>query len=61
MERAIEKQKDLFICFVDFEKAFDRIQHELMMERLIALGVDMADLLMLTDLGTERSSQNWRR
>ena len=24
MERRIEKQNDLFLCFVDFEKAFER-------------------------------------
>ena len=28
IERAIEKQKDLFMCFVDFEKAFDMVRHE---------------------------------
>ena len=38
MERAVEKQKDLFMCFVDFKKAFDRVKHGLMVERLS--GVD---------------------
>ena len=56
MERAIEKQKDLFICFVDFEKAFDRVRHEQMTERLMELGVDMADLRVLTDLYWEQKA-----
>ena len=43
MERAMEKQKDLFMCFVDFEKAFDRVQHGLIVESLRELGVDHAD------------------
>ena len=25
MEKSVEKQKDLFMCVVDFEKAFDRV------------------------------------
>ena len=43
-------EKDLFICFVDFEKAFDKVRHELMMERSTDLRVDVADLTVLTDL-----------
>ena len=39
MERAVEKQKDLFMCFLDFEKAFDRVKHGLLAERLRELGV----------------------
>ena len=27
MERAIEVKKDLYVCFVDYEKAFDRVRH----------------------------------
>ena len=27
MERAIEKQKDVFMCFIDYKKAFDRFKH----------------------------------
>ena len=41
MKRAVEKQNELFICFVDFEKAFDRIRHGLLMKCLIELRVDM--------------------
>ena len=28
IERVVEKQNDLYLCFVDFEKAFDTVQHE---------------------------------
>ena len=27
MEKVIEKQKDLYICFIDYVKAFDRVKH----------------------------------
>ena len=26
-KRAIEMQKDLFVCFIDYEKAFDNVTH----------------------------------
>ena len=50
MERAIEKQKDIYMCFIDFEKAFDTVRHELLMERLKSVGVDAADLRVLCNL-----------
>ena len=50
IERSIEKQKDLFMCFVDFEKAFDTVRHEVLVERLRMLGVDPADLRVMTNL-----------
>ena len=52
MERAVEKQKDLFMCFVDFENAFDRVKHGLIVERLREL--DLAGLRVLTDLYWEQ-------
>ena len=27
-ERAIEKQRDVYMCFIDYTKAFDRVQHD---------------------------------
>ena len=56
MERAVEKQKDLFMCFVDYEKVFDRVKHGLMTERLRELGIDLANLRVLTDLYWEQKA-----
>ena len=50
IERSIEKKKDLFWCFVDFEKAFDTVCHEVLVERLRTLGVDPADIRLMTYL-----------
>ena len=33
-EKAMEKQKDLHICFLDYTKAFDRVKHEKIIELL---------------------------
>ena len=37
MEKAIEKQKDLYICFIDYVKAFDRVKHEELIQVLSKL------------------------
>ena len=34
IERAVEKQTDLYLCFVDFENAFDTVKHEDMVRNL---------------------------
>ena len=38
-ERVIEKQRDLYVCFIDYEKAFDKVKHEVLMEILRDIGV----------------------
>ena len=49
IERAIEKQKELFMCFVDFEKAFDMVRHEVLMERLRSLRIEVAVLRLIAN------------
>ena len=39
-ERHLEVQKDVNICFLDYEKAFDRVRHEPLMQCLREIGVD---------------------
>ena len=56
MKTAIEKQKDLYICFVEYENAFDTVSHKQMIGRLSTLGVDQADLRLLTNLYWEQSA-----
>ena len=40
MEKAIEKQKDLYICFIDYVKAFDRVKHQELIKVLEQIGID---------------------
>ena len=47
MERIVEKQKDLYMCLVDFEKAIDMVRHKLLITRLVKLGVDAMYLRLL--------------
>ena len=54
MERLIEKQQDIYMCFVDFEKAFDTVRHEELVNTLVRYGVDGADLRVLKELYWEQ-------
>ena len=40
IERAIDIQKVLYLCFIIFQKAFDTVKHERMMEMLQDTGLD---------------------
>ena len=40
MEKAIEKQKDLCICFIDYVIAFDRVKHQELIKVLEQIDTD---------------------
>jgi hypothetical protein len=49
-ERSLEHGNDVYICFVDFEKAFDRVNWIKMMDVLKQLQVDWKDRRLIYDL-----------
>ena len=49
-QRSIEMQKDIYMCFVDYTKAFDRIEHNEMMHFLDDLSLDDKDLRLIQTL-----------
>ena len=44
IERYLEKQKDVYICFIDYEKASDRVNYEKLIEKLKLAGMDGKDV-----------------
>ena len=55
-ERTIAMQKDVYICFIDYTKAFDRVNHTKMIECLSVIGVDDKDLQIITKLYWEQTA-----
>ena len=53
-ERSIEMQTDLHIAFIDYEKAFDRVKHETLMNDLKMIEIDDKDLHLLNNLYKEQ-------
>ena len=49
-ERSLEFGNEVYICFVDFEKAFDRVDWIKMMEVLESVGVDWRDRRLIYQL-----------
>ena len=49
-EKCLEKGKDLFVCFIDYAKAFDRVQHQKTFECLRNTRMDSKDLRVITNL-----------
>ena len=39
-KRSIEMQKDMYLCFIDYEKAFDRVKHDDLIEISKGTGMD---------------------
>ena len=49
-EKLLDRGKEVFICFVDYEKAFDRVNWGKMMDTLKKLGVDWRERRLIWEL-----------
>ncbi|GFO02441.1 endonuclease-reverse transcriptase [Plakobranchus ocellatus] len=47
IERALEVQKDVYLCFIDYTKAFDRVRHDEIITELKQLNIDGKDLRII--------------
>ena len=54
-ERRLQHGKDIFVCFVDYEKAFDRVNWSKLMKILEQIGVDEKDRQLIRHLYLRQS------
>ena len=50
IKRCIKKQKDIYMCFVHFEKTFDTVKYNCLIESLKNYGVNSKDIRVMTKL-----------
>src|SRR5215469_13529473 len=49
-EKSLKVNQDLYLCFVDYEKIFDKVKHEDLMKMLERLEIDGKDLRIIKNL-----------
>ena len=50
VEKLLEKHRKIYICFIDYEKAFDRVYHEKLIEILEKYEIDGKDIRLIKNL-----------
>ena len=50
------KQKDIYMCFIDYTKAFDRVQHDELLKMLMNLNIYGKDICLIWSLYWDQSS-----
>ena len=56
IDRALEIQKDVYLCFLDYIKAFDRVGHDEIIKELTKLGIDWKDLRIIQIMYWEQTA-----
>lgn len=56
LQKCREFQKPVFVCFIDFEKAFDRVRHVRLIETLQRMEIEDRDILLLKNLYWNQSA-----
>ncbi|GFN91009.1 endonuclease-reverse transcriptase [Plakobranchus ocellatus] len=56
IERALEAQKDIYPCFIDYTKAFDRVRHDEIITQLKQLNIDGKDSRIITTMYWEQTA-----
>jgi len=60
-ERAVQVHQDLFLCLIDYKKAFDRKDHSKLMELLDLINTDDRDMRIIQNLYYEQTVAVWVR
>ena len=56
IDRILEVHKDLYVCFIDYTKAFDRVRHEEIITILQQLNIDGKDLRIIKNIYREQKA-----
>ena len=57
MEKAQEHQQPLFMCFVDYQKAFDSVQHDKLFFTMLEMGFPIHLVELIRKLYTKQKAK----
>lgn len=57
VQNCYDQRKDVYLCFIDYEKAFDRVQHHKLMQLLKRLDLDQKDIRCIENLYWSQTAQ----
>lgn len=57
IQKALDVNKDIYACFIDFEKAFDKVQHDKLKQILIEKNINSKDLQIIKCLYWNQTAQ----
>lgn len=49
-QKCRDMRRDIYVCFIDYEKAFDRVDHTLLLSLLQKMGLDRQDIEFIREL-----------
>jgi len=50
IQRARDVNRDVYACFIDYQKAFDKVEHDKLIKILEVTGIDNQDLSIISNL-----------
>lgn len=57
VQRCYDQRQNVFICFIDYQKAFDNVRHDLLISRLHEIGIDDKDIRIIKQLYWGQSAE----
>lgn len=59
LEKCRDQRKDMYLCFIDYEKTFDRIKHTTLLQLLQKQGLNYEDIRVIKNLYWEQRGYVW--
>ena len=57
VQKCYDQRQNVFICFIDYQKAFDNVKHDLLISRLREIGIDDKDVRIIKQLYFGQSAE----
>lgn len=57
VQNCYDQRKNVIMCFIDFEKAFDRVQHQKLLQILRRMDIDQKDIRCIENLYLNQTAQ----